>query len=172
MASPPSYTAQPSEDVVVSEDEDHIQDKNHILSQQVDSAEVKIGFFSLYRYATLSDRLLLLLSVACCVIAGAAVPGMTVSQRPPTPMINSNAALDRSRRSNRKDKRLCCRWGYSTRIQRRCISLLSLLRIRRHWRIRHRINRHSWLRLRWRTCHWQNSGKIYASHTTPEYRIL
>ncbi|PCH00314.1 ABC transporter, integral membrane type 1 [Penicillium occitanis (nom. inval.)] len=78
MASPPSHTAQPTEDVVVSEDEENLQDKTHILSQQVDSAEVKIGFFSLYRYATLSDKLLLLLSVACCVIAGAAVPGMTI----------------------------------------------------------------------------------------------
>jgi hypothetical protein len=90
MASPPSHTAQPTEDVVVSEDEENLQDKAHILSQQVDSAEVKIGFFSLYRYATLSDKLLLLLSVACCVIAGAAVPGMTVSQRPPAMMTDSN----------------------------------------------------------------------------------
>jgi ATP-binding cassette subfamily B (MDR/TAP) protein 1 len=88
MASPPSYTARPSEDVVVSEDEENIQNKSQILSQQVDSADVHIGFFSLYRYATLSDKLLLLLSVACCVIAGAAVPGMTVSQPPPAMKIN------------------------------------------------------------------------------------
>lgn len=80
MVSSPSYTDQPAEGVVVSEDEENVQIKSHILSRQVDSAEIKIGFFSLYRYATLSDKLLLLLSVACCVIAGAAVPGMTVSQ--------------------------------------------------------------------------------------------
>lgn len=74
------YADGPSEDATVSTDEENVQNKNHILSQQVDSPEVHIGFLSLYRYATISDKLLLLLSVACCVIAGAAVPGMTVSQ--------------------------------------------------------------------------------------------
>uniref|UniRef100_A0A093UVV3 Leptomycin B resistance protein pmd1 n=1 Tax=Talaromyces marneffei PM1 TaxID=1077442 RepID=A0A093UVV3_TALMA len=72
------YADGPSEDATVSTDEENVQNKNHILSQQVDSPEVHIGFLSLYRYATISDKLLLLLSVACCVIAGAAVPGMTI----------------------------------------------------------------------------------------------
>lgn len=91
MVYPPDFTAQPTEHVVVSADEENTQNQSHILSQQIDSAEVNIGFFSLYRYATLSDRLLLLLSVACCVIAGAAVPGLTVRQLLPAMMINSNS---------------------------------------------------------------------------------
>ncbi|KAL4967101.1 ABC transporter ATP-binding protein [Aspergillus stella-maris] len=51
---------------------------SEILSRQVDTQNVEVGFFGLYRYATLSDRLTLALSVICCVIAGGAVPGMTI----------------------------------------------------------------------------------------------
>ncbi|KIA76013.1 ABC transporter [Aspergillus ustus] len=54
------------------------QDRNRVLSQQTDSTEAQVGFFGLYRYASISDKLLLFLSVACCIIAGAAVPGMTI----------------------------------------------------------------------------------------------
>ncbi|KAL2834681.1 P-loop containing nucleoside triphosphate hydrolase protein [Aspergillus pseudoustus] len=53
-------------------------DRNRTLSQQTDSPEAQVGFFGLYRYATISDKLLLFLSVACCILAGAAVPGMTI----------------------------------------------------------------------------------------------
>jgi ATP-binding cassette subfamily B (MDR/TAP) protein 1 len=75
MASARYYATPTSEDVSGASDE---HDRKQILSQQVDSQDAQVGFFGLYRYATISDKLLLLLSVACCIIAGAAVPGMTV----------------------------------------------------------------------------------------------
>ncbi|KAL3486456.1 P-loop containing nucleoside triphosphate hydrolase protein [Aspergillus germanicus] len=75
MASGRYYATPTSEDVSGVGDE---HDRKQILSQQVDSQDAQVGFFGLYRYATISDKLLLLLSVACCIIAGAAVPGMTI----------------------------------------------------------------------------------------------
>jgi ATP-binding cassette subfamily B (MDR/TAP) protein 1 len=76
MSSGRYYATPTSEDDSGAGDE---HDRKQILSQQVDSQDVQVGFFGLYRYSTISDKLLLLLSVACCIIAGAAVPGMTVS---------------------------------------------------------------------------------------------
>ncbi|KAL3471497.1 ABC multidrug transporter Mdr1 [Aspergillus californicus] len=74
MASTRYYAAPVSDDPVWTSDDN----QKKILSEQVESKEVGIGFFGLYRYATLSDKFLLFLSVACCIIAGAAVPGMTI----------------------------------------------------------------------------------------------
>ncbi|KAL2831414.1 P-loop containing nucleoside triphosphate hydrolase protein [Aspergillus cavernicola] len=75
MASTRYYAARASPEISVINDKDN---RNKILSSQVESENVQVGFFGLYRYATVSDKLLLLLSVICCVIAGAAVPGMTI----------------------------------------------------------------------------------------------
>lgn len=50
-----------------------------ILRRQIDVPEVKIGYFSLYRYANKMDLTILLISSICTIAAGAAMPLMTVS---------------------------------------------------------------------------------------------
>ncbi|QDS69927.1 hypothetical protein FKW77_001594 [Venturia effusa] len=52
--------------------------EQEILRRQVHIPDVKVGYFSLYRYASRSDWAIWWVSVACTIIAGAAMPLMTV----------------------------------------------------------------------------------------------
>jgi ATP-binding cassette subfamily B (MDR/TAP) protein 1 len=49
-----------------------------ILRRQIDIPEVKVGFFTLYRYATRTDWTIWSISCICSIVAGAAMPLMTV----------------------------------------------------------------------------------------------
>ncbi|KAL4793753.1 P-loop containing nucleoside triphosphate hydrolase protein [Aspergillus venezuelensis] len=49
-----------------------------ILKQQINMPDAKIGYFSIYRYASKSDYALLLLGGVCAVLGGAALPLFTV----------------------------------------------------------------------------------------------
>lgn len=49
-----------------------------ILRRQVDTPDVKVGFFTLYRYATRWDWTIWSVSCICTIAAGAAMPLMTV----------------------------------------------------------------------------------------------
>ncbi|KIW09268.1 hypothetical protein, variant [Verruconis gallopava] len=49
-----------------------------ILRRQVDIPDVKVGFFTLYRYATRTDWTIWAISCVCTIAAGAAMPLMTV----------------------------------------------------------------------------------------------
>lgn len=58
----------------------HLPDHERaILKRQIDVPEVKIGYFSLYRYATKMDLTILVIASICAIAAGAAMPLMTVS---------------------------------------------------------------------------------------------
>lgn len=50
-----------------------------ILKRQVDVPDVKVGYFTLYRYATKMDILILIIAGICAIAGGAAMPLMTVS---------------------------------------------------------------------------------------------
>ena len=52
--------------------------EQRILEHQLHAPSVKIGFFSLYRYASALDVLILLVSSAAAVVGGAALPVFTV----------------------------------------------------------------------------------------------
>ncbi|CAK7240170.1 MAG: GTPase-activating protein [Sporothrix thermara] len=64
------------------EDEDpfaHLpENEAAILRRQVDTATVKVGFSTLYRYATRWDICILVVSSICAIASGAALPLMTV----------------------------------------------------------------------------------------------
>lgn len=49
-----------------------------VLRQQVHVDEISVGYVGLFKYADLRDKLVLLLSLICCIVAGAAMPLMTV----------------------------------------------------------------------------------------------
>jgi ATP-binding cassette subfamily B (MDR/TAP) protein 1 len=55
------------------------EEERAVLKRQIDVPEVKVGYFSLYRYATKIDILILIISTICTIAAGAAMPLMTVS---------------------------------------------------------------------------------------------
>jgi hypothetical protein len=57
-----------------------------ILHKQVDVPEVKVGYFSLYRYCTKWDWVIWGISCFCTIVAGAAMPLMTVCIQPPIPI--------------------------------------------------------------------------------------
>jgi ATP-binding cassette subfamily B (MDR/TAP) protein 1 len=50
-----------------------------ILKRQTEVPEVKVGYLTLYRYATKMDIVILVVSAFCAIAAGAAMPLMTVS---------------------------------------------------------------------------------------------
>jgi hypothetical protein len=54
-----------------------------ILRNQLDTPEVKVGYFTLYRHADALDWLIFSIAVICAVIAGAAMPLMTVGSATP-----------------------------------------------------------------------------------------
>jgi ATP-binding cassette subfamily B (MDR/TAP) protein 1 len=49
-----------------------------ILRKQVETPDVKVGYTTLFRYADGKDWSVLVLSIACAIIAGAGMPLMTV----------------------------------------------------------------------------------------------
>jgi ATP-binding cassette, subfamily B (MDR/TAP), member 1 len=49
-----------------------------ILRRQVETLDVKVGYTTLFRYATAFDWLIFVLAICCAVISGAAMPLMTV----------------------------------------------------------------------------------------------
>ena len=49
-----------------------------ILRNQLDTPEVKVGYFTLYKHADAFDWLIFSIAVVCAIIAGAAMPLMTV----------------------------------------------------------------------------------------------
>lgn len=53
-------------------------DEAAILKQQVDTPNVKVGFLTLYRYASRNDLLFMSVGAICAIAAGAALPLMTV----------------------------------------------------------------------------------------------
>lgn len=50
-----------------------------ILRKQVDTPDVKVGYFTLFRYANAFDWSVFAVSMFCAIVAGAAMPLMTVS---------------------------------------------------------------------------------------------
>jgi len=69
--------------VIKVEDEDpfkHLPEhEKTILKRQTEVPEVKVGYLTLYRYATKMDIIILMISAFCAIVAGAAMPVMTVS---------------------------------------------------------------------------------------------
>lgn len=53
--------------------------EQEILRRQVHIPDVKVGYFTLYRYASRWDWVVWWVSVVCTIMAGAAMPLMTVS---------------------------------------------------------------------------------------------
>src|SRR5215469_12223111 len=57
----------------------HLPDhEKEILKRQVDIPDVKVGYFTLYRYATKMDILIIIISTICTIAAGVGIPLMTV----------------------------------------------------------------------------------------------
>lgn len=56
------------------------EDERHVIQAQLDSPTVQVNFFSLYRYATTHDFVIIAISVICAIAGGAALPLFTVSQ--------------------------------------------------------------------------------------------
>lgn len=54
-------------------------DEAAILRRQVETPDVEVGYFSLFRYASRADWLIFSLAFFAAVVAGAAMPLMTVS---------------------------------------------------------------------------------------------
>lgn len=53
--------------------------EKEILKKQLDSPDVNVSFFALFRYASRMDILIMLVSALCAIVAGAALPLFTVS---------------------------------------------------------------------------------------------
>ena len=49
-----------------------------ILKRQVETPDSPSNYWSLYRYATLNDKIIIVISVICAIAGGAALPLMTV----------------------------------------------------------------------------------------------
>jgi ATP-binding cassette subfamily B (MDR/TAP) protein 1 len=52
--------------------------EKEILKQQLEAPSVKVSFFILYRYASRTDILIMVVSAICAIAAGAALPLFTV----------------------------------------------------------------------------------------------
>lgn len=52
--------------------------ESQVLQRQVDTPEVQVGFFSLYRYASNYDLVVLAVSSICAMVGGAVLPLVTV----------------------------------------------------------------------------------------------
>ena len=52
--------------------------ESQVLQRQVDTPEVQVGFFSLYRYASSYDLVVLAISSICAMVGGAILPLVTV----------------------------------------------------------------------------------------------
>lgn len=56
--------------------------EREILQRQLHVPEVKVNYFTLFRYATRNDLLIIILSSVCAIGGGAAMPLMTVGPCP------------------------------------------------------------------------------------------
>ena len=65
------------------------EDEKAIIEDQLHIPEVKVGYFSLYRYANKKEIAIMLVSLIAAIIAGAVLPLMTVSNLVPTPIPSS-----------------------------------------------------------------------------------
>ncbi|KAL9055149.1 MAG: hypothetical protein Q9162_003727 [Coniocarpon cinnabarinum] len=54
------------------------ENERAILKRQIEAQETKVTFFTLFRYATRNDLLILFISAACATAAGAVLPLMTI----------------------------------------------------------------------------------------------
>lgn len=54
--------------------------EREILKRQLDSPDVKVSYFTLYRYATKVDLTIIAISAICAIASGAMLPLMTVSK--------------------------------------------------------------------------------------------
>ncbi|EED18280.1 ABC multidrug transporter Mdr1 [Talaromyces stipitatus ATCC 10500] len=54
------------------------EDERRIIQEQLDSPTVQVNFFSLYRYATTWDLVIIAISVICAIAGGAALPLFTL----------------------------------------------------------------------------------------------
>ena len=52
--------------------------EREIIKRQIDTPEIKITYFTIFRYAKRTDLLILLISTLCAIAGGAALPLMTV----------------------------------------------------------------------------------------------
>jgi ATP-binding cassette, subfamily B (MDR/TAP), member 1 len=58
---------------------DHLPEhERDVIKRQLDTPEVAVSFFKLYRYASRNDWLLVALSAICAILGGAIMPLMTV----------------------------------------------------------------------------------------------
>ncbi len=53
-------------------------DERDVIKGQLDIPEVKVNYFTLYRFATKMDLLVIVVSTLCAIAGGAALPLMTV----------------------------------------------------------------------------------------------
>lgn len=65
------------------------EDEKAIIEDQLHIPEVKVGYFSLYRYANKKEIAIMLVSSIAAIAAGAVLPLMTVSNLVPTPISSS-----------------------------------------------------------------------------------
>jgi ATP-binding cassette, subfamily B (MDR/TAP), member 1 len=65
------------------------EDEKAIIEDQLHIPEVKVGYFSLYRYANKKEIAIMLVSLIAAIVAGAVLPLMTVSNLVPTPISSS-----------------------------------------------------------------------------------
>lgn len=78
MASSPAAMDEEKGDVV----ERRKDQDEQFLRRQIQMPEVKVTYRSLFRYSTLFDTLILWCSICCSLVAGAALPLMTVRSSP------------------------------------------------------------------------------------------
>jgi len=65
------------------------ENEKAIIEDQLHIPEVKVGYFSLYRYANKKEIAIMLVSSIAAIAAGAVLPLMTVSNPVPTPISSS-----------------------------------------------------------------------------------
>lgn len=61
------------------------EDEKRILKLQLHEPKVTASFATLYRYATMWDIVIMIVSAICSIAAGAAMPLFTVCSSPPPP---------------------------------------------------------------------------------------
>jgi ATP-binding cassette, subfamily B (MDR/TAP), member 1 len=54
------------------------EDERRVIQAQLDSPTVQVNYFSLYRYATTNDFVIIAISIVCAIAGGAALPLFTV----------------------------------------------------------------------------------------------
>lgn len=56
------------------------EDERRVIQAQLHSPTVQVNYFSLFRYATNHDFMIIAISIVCAIAGGAALPLFTVSQ--------------------------------------------------------------------------------------------